>query len=99
MNWQKAIVASAFVAAAITSGGCETKAGTGAIIGGLGGAGIGAIIGHNTGSGHAAGGALIGGAVGAIGGAVVGNEMDKKDRQDAYTRNYDENFDAYGNRR
>ena len=60
--------------------GCETKAGTGALVGGAAGAGIGAIIGHNS-HGHTAGGALIGGAVGALGGALVGNEMDKADRR------------------
>lgn len=80
--------------------GCESKAGNGAIIGGLGGAAIGGLIGNNNGS--ALGGAAIGGAVGALGGAVVGNEMDKSDRREEenrYTKNYDSNFDAYGNRR
>ena len=80
--------------------GCESKAGNGAIIGGLGGAAIGGLIGNNNGS--ALGGAAIGGAVGALGGAVVGNEMDKSDRREEearYTKNYDRNFDEYGNRR
>jgi len=61
--------------------GCETKAGTGALIGGAAGAGIGAIVGHNS-HGRTGSGALIGGAVGAIGGALIGNEMDKADKQD-----------------
>ena len=60
--------------------GCETKAGTGALVGGAAGAGIGAIIGHNS-HGRTGSGALIGGAVGALGGALVGNEMDKSDRK------------------
>lgn len=61
--------------------GCESKAGTGALIGGAAGAGIGAIIGHNS-HGRTAEGALIGGAVGAIGGGLIGNEMDKQDKKD-----------------
>ena len=60
--------------------GCETKAGTGALVGGAAGAGIGAIIGHNS-HGRTGSGALIGGAVGALGGALIGNEMDKADRK------------------
>lgn len=63
--------------------GCETKAGSGALIGGAAGAGIGAIIGHNS-HGRTGSGALIGGAVGAIGGALIGNEMDKNDRRARY---------------
>lgn len=63
-----------------TASGCETKAGTGALVGGAAGAGIGAIIGHNS-HGRTGSGALIGGAVGALGGALVGNEMDKADRK------------------
>jgi len=64
--------------------GCETKAGTGALVGGAAGAGIGAIIGHNshnrTGSGAVLGaatgfnpllGALVGGAAGAGIGAAT----------------------------
>ena len=61
--------------------GCETKAQSGALIGGAGGAAAGGIIGHQ--SGHGTEGALIGGAVGAIGGALVGNEMDKADEREA----------------
>ena len=62
--------------------GCETKAGTGALIGGAAGAGIGAIAGKQS-HGHTVGGALIGGAVGALGGALIGNELDKNDRVEA----------------
>jgi len=56
--------------------GCESDAGKGAAIGGVGGAGLGAIIGHQ--SGHTAEGALLGGALGAGGGYIIGNERDKK---------------------
>jgi hypothetical protein len=87
----KRAVAS-FVAIGVLSAGmlgCETKAGSGALIGGAAGAGLGAIIGNNTGHGHTAGGAAIGGVAGALGGALIGNEMDKKDRQDqARERDY-----------
>ena len=55
--------------------GCETKAQTGAAVGGLGGAAIGALAGGRH---HAGEGALIGGAIGAGGGYMVGNEGDKK---------------------
>jgi uncharacterized protein YcfJ len=81
--------------------GCETKAQSGALIGGAAGAGAGAIIGHQ--SGHAGGGALIGGAVGAIGGALVGNEMDKSDTRkerdrDRAARDYDRRQVGYDDR-
>jgi|GEM_PF-733632 hypothetical protein len=75
--------------------GCETKAGTGALIGGAAGAGIGAIVGKQS-HGHTAGGAVIGGAVGALGGALIGNEMDKQDRADARR---DRDYDTYTSRR
>jgi uncharacterized protein YcfJ len=68
-------------ALAVPQAGCSTKAGTGAVIGGAGGAGLGAVIGHQ--SGHAGAGALIGGAAGAIGGGLVGNGMDKADERKA----------------
>jgi len=64
----------------IGTAGCQTKAGTGALVGGAAGAGIGAIIGNNS-HGRTASGAAIGGVVGALGGALIGNEMDKADRQ------------------
>ena len=67
--------------------GCQSKTGTGSIVGGGAGAGIGAIIGHQ--SGKTGQGALIGGAIGAIGGALVGHEMDKNDR-----RNQDKQYRA-----
>lgn len=67
--------------------GCETKAGTGALIGGATGAGLGAIIGNNS-HGRTGAGAAIGGAIGALGGALIGNEMDKSDQHDAERDRY-----------
>jgi surface antigen len=75
--------------------GCETKAGTGALVGGAAGAGIGAIVGHNS-HGRTGSGALIGGAVGALGGALIGNEMDKQDKREARR---DRDYDDYSARR
>ncbi len=64
----------------LTNAGCETKAGSGALIGAGAGAGLGAIIGHQS-HGHTEGGALIGAAAGALGGALIGNAMDEQDRR------------------
>jgi len=94
----KTILLPAVLVATLASGGCETKAGTGAIVGGLGGAAIGGLIGSNSHA-RAGEGALIGGAIGAVGGALVGHSMDEKDKEDRYTRNYDDNFDEHGHRR
>jgi hypothetical protein len=58
--------------------GCENNAQTGAVVGGLGGAGAGALIGGHH---HGGEGALIGAAVGAGGGYIVGNEADKSNQQ------------------
>src|SRR5689334_21916355 len=60
------------IAFAITS--CESKAGTGAIVGAGIGVGAGALIGGG-------GGALIGGAAGAVGGALIGHALDEDDRE------------------
>jgi hypothetical protein len=61
---------------------CATKAGTGALIGGGGGAVVGAGVGALAGGGK---GAVIGGAVGAgVGagaGAVIGHYMDKQEAE------------------
>jgi uncharacterized protein YcfJ len=77
----KRIVLSGVVLIGLTVivAGCDSSAGTGAGIGGLGGAGLGAIIGHQ--SGHTTEGALIGGLVGAGSGYLIGNEADKKKEQ------------------
>lgn len=60
--------------------GCESKAGTGAIVGGGLGAGTGAIIA----GGH---GALIGGAVGIVGGAIVGHLLDDAEKDNIKKQN------------
>jgi hypothetical protein len=67
--------------------GCESKAQTGAVVGGVGGAGIGALAG---GSHHAGEGALIGAAIGTVGGYIVGNEGDKKDTRQQMQSIHDE---------
>lgn len=54
--------------------GCESKAGTGALVGAGVGVGAGALIGHSP------AGALIGGAAGAVGGALIGAALDEGDR-------------------
>jgi outer membrane lipoprotein SlyB len=53
---------------------CQSKAGTGAIAGGVVGAGVGAAVGSGTG-------ALIGTGVGAASGAVIGAALDDQDRK------------------
>ena len=63
---------------ALVLAGCESKAGTGAIVGGVGGAAVGGLIGSKSHA-RAGEGALIGGAVGALGGALVGHGMDEAD--------------------
>lgn len=60
---------------ALTIFGCQTKQGTGALIGTGGGAVLGAIIGKI--AGNTGVGAAIGGAVGAGAGAIIGRHMDK----------------------
>ncbi|MFI5379128.1 MAG: glycine zipper domain-containing protein [Tepidisphaerales bacterium] len=81
-NITRTLSAAVFlIAIGLLSAGCETKAQTGALVGGAGGAAVGAGIGSMSHS-RAGEGALIGGAVGAVGGYIVGNEMDKKDQRD-----------------
>lgn len=66
--------------AAAVGAGCESGAGTGALVGGGAGAALGALAG---GPRYGLGGALLGGAIGAAGGAIVGNEVDREqDRRD-----------------
>jgi osmotically inducible lipoprotein OsmB len=57
--------------------GCQTYAGQGSLLGGLGGAGLGALVGSA--SGHSGAGAAIGAAAGALGGAAVGGALDDID--------------------
>ncbi|GAB4187051.1 MAG: hypothetical protein Tsb0015_05390 [Simkaniaceae bacterium] len=54
--------------------GCESKAGTGALVGGGLGAGVGALAGGGTG-------AAIGAGAGVVGGAIVGAALDASDRR------------------
>lgn len=53
---------------------CESKTGTGALVGGGVGAGTGALIAGGKG-------AAIGGAVGIVGGAIVGHLLDEEDNR------------------
>jgi len=79
MNRKTRIVAALTLSVSL-AGGCATKAGSGALIGGASGAAVGSIIGH-TSHGRTGSGALIGAGVGALGGALVGNAMDKSDEE------------------
>lgn len=63
-----------FALMAITTIGCQTDTGTGALVGGGGGALIGALVD----TGNPVAGALIGAGAGALGGAVVGHFMDER---------------------
>jgi hypothetical protein len=54
--------------------GCESKAGTGALVGAGVGVGAGALIGHSV------GGAAIGAGAGAIGGALIGSALESGER-------------------
>lgn len=73
------IVGSALWAVLLVSGGCASLSygERGALLGGLGGAGVGALIGEA--SGQPGAGALIGGGVGALTGGVVGSAIDEVD--------------------
>lgn len=62
--------------------GCESKAGTGALVGGAGGALVGGLIGSGSHA-RAGEGALIGAGVGALAGGLVGLGMDKSDEKKA----------------
>jgi uncharacterized protein YcfJ len=70
--------------------GCESHAGTDALVGGAAGAGIGALVGSMSHA-RAGEGALIGGAIGAVGGAIVGHEQDRREQyHDRYS--YDDRY-------
>lgn len=64
----------ALAIASITLTSCESRAGTGALVGGGLGAGAGALIGGGQG-------ALIGGAVGVTVGAITGHMLDERERR------------------
>ena len=63
-----------FLFGSIVFVGCQTKTGTGALVGGSVGLGAGALIGGTEG-------ALIGGVVGALGGGLIGAALDEQDRR------------------
>ncbi len=71
---------------AVCLAGCTTPYGepnrteTGALIGGLGGAGLGVMLSHY----HPGAGAVLGGAAGAIAGGLIGNSMDQEARAPVY---------------
>ncbi len=68
-----AVILSCAVALSLCTG-CQSKAGTGALVGGGLGAGAGALIGGGQG-------ALIGGAIGVIGGGLIGAALDEQDAE------------------
>ncbi len=71
-----------FLSLILIAAGCSSMSGktkSGALIGGIVGAGAGGIIGHQ--SGHGGQGAAIGAAVGAISGGLIGNQIDKSDQK------------------
>jgi hypothetical protein len=72
--------------------GCESKAGTGALIGAGGGALAGGAIGSMSHA-RAGEGALIGAGIGAIGGALIGHSMDKADEKKAQDRYAEREYD------
>ena len=79
------LIGSLVIITAVLMGGCYTPSGqpdrtaTGALMGGMLGAGTGALIGNAAGHNTAAG-AAIGGAVGLLSGALIGNAMDQEHR-------------------
>ncbi len=77
----KLILAAAVGSASLfTFTSCDTNAGTGALAGGVGGAGLGALIDSN----NRGRGALIGGAAGAVTGSIVGKAQDDRNRAAEY---------------
>jgi outer membrane lipoprotein SlyB len=75
------VLSSSLLLGIVLVAGCEAPNHTteGAVVGGLGGAGIGALIGHA--AGNTGAGAAIGAGVGALTGAAVGASQDKADAQ------------------
>lgn len=65
---------------ALTFTSCESKTGTGALVGGGVGAGTGALIAGGKG-------AAIGGAVGIVGGAIVGHLLEEDDQKKVQEQN------------
>ena len=82
-TWKRKGLITACLAGTLSLGaiGCESNAGSGALIGGAAGAGLGGLIGSYSHA-RAGEGALIGGAIGAASGALIGNDMDRQERDD-----------------
>ncbi|MEI8300969.1 MAG: glycine zipper domain-containing protein [Chlamydiota bacterium] len=76
----KSYILTILTASTIILTSCESKAGTGALVGGGLGVGAGALIGGGQG-------ALIGGAVGVVGGALIGHALDEEDQQKIQNQN------------
>jgi hypothetical protein len=90
-SWKTKLVA-AVIGVGMAGGvvGCQSNAGTGALLGGAAGAGLGAAVGSHS-HGRAGEGALIGGAIGALGGAMIGGDQDRRERERA-SRYYDDDY-------
>lgn len=75
MSWNR-ITWAGMIVAALAAAGCRSpyRSDQGALLGGVGGAGLGAIVGHQVG--HTGAGAAIGGLAGAVTGAVIGDQID-----------------------
>ena len=82
MKMSKQLIAAALLTSSVAFVGCQTKTGTGALLGagagGAAGAGIGAAVGGGKG---AAIGAIVGAAVGGTTGALIGRHIDKRAEQ------------------
>ena len=80
MKAKRALAIAILSLIALVLAGCTTPygepnhTGTGALVGGVGGAGLGAALAHH----NPAAGAVFGGALGAITGAIIGNSMDER---------------------
>ncbi len=73
-------LAGLLLAGCTTPTGEPNNTGTGALVGGVSGAGLGALLAHH----EPGAGALIGGAVGAVTGGLIGNSMDQHSRPPVY---------------
>lgn len=90
-HW-KVLAAAMLLAIAGLTGGCATKAQSGALIGSGVGAAAGAGIDHR----NRGRGALIGAGIGALGGYIIGNEADKADDRARYNSYGHGNRQGYG---
>jgi uncharacterized protein YcfJ len=94
MTRTRKTVVTCLLLISLATPGCASKTGTGAIVGGVGGAAVGGLIGSKSHA-RAGEGALIGGAVGAIGGALVGNSMDNADQKKAREQEQERSYQRY----